>query len=66
LIAAVAGGVPLYPFVSGSGHAAAEWRDDTHFAILRLILRERVFVADFVAQDGALLRSETFSVRAAT
>ena len=50
----------MYPFISGPGHAAASWRDDTHYALLRLTLRQNDFVADFIADDGSLLHSQTF------
>jgi len=62
---AAAGGAPLYPFLSGPGHAAATWRDDTHYAILRLTLRQNDFVADFIGEDGTILHSRTFALGAA-
>jgi hypothetical protein len=61
-LVAAAGGAPLYPFVTGAGHAAATWKDDTHFALLRLTLGEKSLVADFMADDGTLLHSQTFAL----
>lgn len=61
-IVAGAGGGGLYRFGSGSRDATPEWGDDTHFALLRLTLRDQNFVADFIAEDGTLLHSQTFPV----
>jgi hypothetical protein len=60
-IVAGAGGDTLYSFVSGPGHATAAWGDDTHYALLRLTLREAELVCEFIGADGALLHSETFA-----
>jgi hypothetical protein len=60
-----AGGASLYSFVSGSGHAAAQWRDNTHYALLRLTLTDQHFTTDFIAEDGTVLYSQTFPVRSA-
>lgn len=62
---AAAGGAPLYPFLTGAGHAPATWRDDTHYGILRLTLQPAAFVADFIAENGTVLHSQTFAVAAA-
>jgi hypothetical protein len=59
-LVAGAGGAPLYSFMSLPGHAGAEWKDNDHFAIMRLTLDQTGFTVDFIAQDGTLLHSETF------
>ena len=59
-----AGGGGHYQFHPGTGDATPEWGDDTHYAILRLTLRDQDFTADFIAEDGTLLHSQTFPVAA--
>jgi hypothetical protein len=63
-IVAGGGGGGHYKFGSGSGDSAPEWGDDTHYAVLRLTLRDRDFTADFIAEDRTLLHSQTFPVGA--
>ncbi len=61
-IIAAAGGAPLYAFASGPGHAAAVWKDNTHYCIVRLTLRAADFQADFIAADGTNLHSQQFTL----
>ena len=61
-IVAAAGGAPLYRFPSGSGHASATWKEDTHYGIVRLTLRAGAFQADFIADDGTTIHSQQFSL----
>jgi acid phosphatase type 7 len=59
-IVAGAGGAGHYEFGSAPDDAAPQWGDDTHYALLRLTLRDQDFTADFIAEDGTLLHSQTF------
>ena len=63
-LVAGAGGGGHYKFGSGPDDSTPEWGDDTHYAVLRLTLRDQDFTADFIAQDGTLLHSQTFLVGA--
>jgi acid phosphatase type 7 len=61
-IVAGAGGDTLYRFVSGTGHSAATWGDDTHFALLRLTLQSDSLACEFLAAGGTLLHAAVFSL----
>jgi len=61
-IVAGAGGDTLYPFVSGPGHSAPAWGDDTHFALLRLTLQSDSLACAFLAADGTLLHATVISL----
>jgi hypothetical protein len=61
-LVAGAGGAPLYPFPSGTGRAPADWKDDTHYCVVRLTLRAGDLQADFIAADGSSIHSQQFDL----